>query len=195
MTFERFSTNFQTDFDTFADDGQDKYRSESDIIDELWPQIQCTGLVSYNNATKKPQSRTPVKYKYSFRIFPHRFHPSVLSQICQVMSRMWYISPMYDKRRRGQIHSKYYLNRIVKYSLANILGHGGDNQSPHIRKKFTRTDGTIIIRPLISVLIVASGGGKGHSGQGNVRGGRSRGRICGLRYTNDSLSQLIFQLK
>ena len=63
MTFERFSTNFQTDFDTFADDGQDKYRSESDIIDELWPQIQCPGLVSYIDATKIAQLWTLEKYK------------------------------------------------------------------------------------------------------------------------------------
>ena len=45
-----------------------------------------------------------------------------------------------------------------KYLLADILGHGGVNQSPYITKKITRPRGNIIIRPLISVLIVAAVG-------------------------------------
>ena len=46
-----------------------------------------------------------------------------------------------------------------KYLLADILGHWGANQSPHITKKFTRPGGTIIIRPLTAVIIVVDGGG------------------------------------
>ena len=46
-----------------------------------------------------------------------------------------------------------------KYSLADILGHEGENQSLHTTKKFTRPGGTIIIITLTDVLIVVSGGG------------------------------------
>ena len=63
MNFKRFSTNIQAAIDTFADCGWDKYTSEADIIDELWPWIQCTWLVSYIDAMKIAQLRTPVKYK------------------------------------------------------------------------------------------------------------------------------------
>ena len=62
MTFERFSTKFQSAIDTFADCGRDKYESEADIIDEMWPHIQFPGLVSYVDVTKVAQLRTPVKY-------------------------------------------------------------------------------------------------------------------------------------
>ena len=37
MTFEKFSTNFQDAIDTFDDCGRNKYISEADISDELWP--------------------------------------------------------------------------------------------------------------------------------------------------------------
>ena len=159
MTFEIFPTKFQAAINTFADCGWDKYKSKAKIVDELWPQIQCTGLVSYNNATKKPQSRTPVKYKYSFRIFPHSFHPSVVRQIFQGMTQSWCRRPMYDTQRRGRIRRQESLSRMGKYSLADILGHEGANQSLHTTKKFTRPGGTIIIRTLTDVLIVVSGGG------------------------------------
>ena len=60
---QKNSTKFQAAIDTFADCGWDKYKSEADIIDELWPRIQCPGLVSYIEATKIAQLRIPVKYK------------------------------------------------------------------------------------------------------------------------------------
>ena len=63
MMFERFSTKYQAAIDTFADCVWDKYKSEDDIIDELWPEIQCPGLVSYIDAMKIAQLWTPVKYK------------------------------------------------------------------------------------------------------------------------------------
>ena len=43
--------------------------------------------------------------------------------------------------------------------MADILGHGRVNQSPHTTKKFTRPDGTIVIKPLTYVIIVEAGGG------------------------------------
>ena len=46
-----------------------------------------------------------------------------------------------------------------KYLLADILGHWGANQSPHITKKFTRPGGPVIIIPLTAVWIVVTGGG------------------------------------
>ena len=52
MTFEIFFTKFQAAIDTFADFGWDIYKSETYIIDELWPRIQCPGLVSYIDAMK-----------------------------------------------------------------------------------------------------------------------------------------------
>ena len=45
MTFEKFSTNFHAAIVTFADFFWYKYKSEAYIIDELYPQIQCPGLV------------------------------------------------------------------------------------------------------------------------------------------------------
>ena len=37
ITFEIFSTKFQDAIYTFVDCGRDKYKSEADIIDKLWP--------------------------------------------------------------------------------------------------------------------------------------------------------------
>ena len=63
MTFRIFSTKFQAAIYNFSDCGQDKYKPEVYIIDELCPQIQCPGLVYYINAMKIAQLRTKVKYK------------------------------------------------------------------------------------------------------------------------------------
>ena len=63
MTYKKNSTKFQADIDTFADCGWDKYKYETDLIDELWPQIKCPGLVSYIDAMNIAQLRTPEKYK------------------------------------------------------------------------------------------------------------------------------------
>ena len=108
---------------------------------------------------------------------------------------------MYNTQRRGWIHFQEYLRRMGKYSLANILGHGGANQSPHITETVTRPGGTIIIRPLTAVLIVVNGGGDGCSGQGHDRGGcsgvrgRGRGQCSECGDNNDLPSKLILQLK
>ena len=77
---------------------------------------------------------------------------------------------MYNTRRRGRLQFQEYLSWMGKYSLADILGHGGVNQSPHITKKSTRTGGTIVIKPLTAVIIVEFGGGGGRSDLGQVRG-------------------------
>ena len=77
---------------------------------------------------------------------------------------------MCDTQRKGRLHRQEYLSQMGKYSLADILGHGGVNQSPHITNKFTRTGGTIIIRPLTEVLIVAAGGGAVTVVKGKVEG-------------------------
>ena len=63
MNFDIFSTKFQAAIYNFSDCGQDKYKPEVYIIDELCPQIQCPGLTSYIDAMKIAQIRTPVKYK------------------------------------------------------------------------------------------------------------------------------------
>ena len=41
---------------------RDKYKYEANIIDEMWPQIQCPGIVSYIYAVKIAQLQIPVKY-------------------------------------------------------------------------------------------------------------------------------------
>ena len=110
---------------------------------------------------------------------------------------------MYNTWKRGHLHCQEYLSRMIKYLLANILVDGGGNQSPHITNKFTRPGGTMIIRPLTAVLMVAAVGGGRSSVWVPVRGGSSgdrgwgqvRGQGRGLEYTNDSPSQLVSQLK
>ena len=57
-----------------------------------------------------------------------------------------------------------------KYSLADILGHEGANQSLHTTQKFTRPGGTIIIRTLTDVLIVAAGEGAAKVVKGMAEG-------------------------
>ena len=63
MNFDIFFTKFQAAIDTFSECGRDKYKSEADIIDKLWPWIKFPGLVSYINAMKITQLQIPVKYK------------------------------------------------------------------------------------------------------------------------------------
>ena len=132
---------------------------------------------------------------------PQSFHPSVLIWRFQGMSKSWESRKMYDTWKRVRLHHQEYLSQIGKYSLANILGQRGANQFPHITKKFIRPGGTIIIRPLKSVLIVVAGGGGVCSGQGLSIGGHSGdrgrrwGRGRGHRDTKDSPIQIILQQK
>ena len=115
------------------------------------------------------------------------------------MYQSWDSMPMYDTRRRVQLHCQEYFSWMGKYFLDDILGHGGANQLPRITKKFTKPNETIIIRPLTAVLTVASGGGGGCSGWVHGRGVRSgdrdRGQVHGRGDTNDLPIQIISHLK
>ena len=62
--------------------------------------------------------------------------------------------------------------RLVPENYNNLL-QSTTNHSLHIKNKFTRPGGTIIIRPLTEFIIVAAGGGVGCGGQGHARGGSS----------------------
>ena len=120
---------------------------------------------------------------------------SNVSELVQ-QANLWY-------KREGLAPLSGVFKSDGKYPLADILSHGGANQSPNITNKFTRPGRTIIIRRLTAVLIVAAVGGGRSSVWVPVRGGSSgdrgwgqvRGQGRGLEYTNDSPSQLVSQLK